>query len=353
MQQWPPEHRLELNGVTSIMGGQHQRWLMVGAALWISISSISADAKPKRAPEVTPPPDPIVHYDRGNKKGARNFLPSDDCTETPCVVTQHGAFQFPPEVVGNYIVRMNYIHENVLRQILLFQESTTLEQKFAERLLNRYPNRKAINLMHMVDAGKISTIYIYGLLLQNDFSEGDLISVSLTDTKDHTCTKDYFYRFHRTGAVPDIDLALLYPIEYYKPNPGNVVQGTIGGAAISMSVGTNMDPNKKYNWFSKTVRAVRLNLFTGIITRKQLGAIGGDNVTQDKIDGFSGIGVTLFEFINAGYGVNWTRTPHTFFPFVGIEVKHIYDFFRSLKPDSHSRWIKYMKEEQGRPLLQH
>ncbi len=175
-----------------------------------------------------------------------------------------------------------------------------------------------------------------------------MIAVNFTDTKDPLNTKDYFYRFHRTGPVPDIDLALLYPLDYYHPNPGDAVQGTIGGAAISLSVGTNMDPGKKYNWFAKTMRAIRLNLFTGIITRKQLNTIAAGTVVRDRVDGFSGIGITLFEFVNAGYGINWIRTPHTFFPFVGIEVKHIYEFFRSLKPDSHSRWIKYIQEEKSR-----
>lgn len=303
---------------------------------------------PKETPAPLPPPSPIVMVDHGTKKGVRHFVSSDTCIETPCIVTQYGAWQFPPEVVGNYVIRMGYVHANHYHPIALFQESTTLEQKLAERLLNRYPNRKVINLQQLVESGKTSTIYMYGILLQSEITEGDLIAVSFTDVHEPLNTTDYYYRFHRTGPMPDIDLALLYPLDFYHPNPGDAVQGTVGGAAISLSVGTNMDPEKKYNWFAKTMRAIRLNLFTGIITRKQLNTIAAGTVTRDRVDGFSGVGITVFEFVNAGYGINWFRTPHTFFPFVGIEVKHIYDFFRSLKPDSHSRWMKYIKEEQSR-----
>lgn len=304
----------------------------------------------KRLSQETPvePPAPMVQYDPGTKKGARNFVDSADCIETPCIITQHGAMKFAPEVVDHYMVRMGYVHDKVFRPIALFQESTTLEQKMAERLLNRYPNRKAINLMHMVESGNLSTIYVYGLLLQNNIGEGDLITISLTSITDPTQTKDYFYRFHRTGAVPDFDITLLYPLNYYHPNPGEQVQGTFGGAAFSFSVGTHMDPRKKYNWVAKGFRAVRLNLFLGVVTRKELTTVSTGTVTKDNADGFAGLGITLFEFLNAGYGVNMFRSPHTFFPFVGIEVKHVYEFFKSLKPDSHSRWVKYMKEEQNR-----
>lgn len=322
------------------------RWILFGL---IILCTPPLAAKSKKAAEPSPPPIPIVHYDAGSKKGARHFQDSADCVEMPCIITQHGAWQFSPEVVGHYMVRLGYVHDKVFRPIALFQESTTLEQKITERLLNRYPNRKAVNLMHMVESGKISTIYVYGLLLQNDIAEGDLITINFTNYADPTQTKDYFYRFHRTGAVPDFDITLLYPLSYYHPNPGEQVQGTFGGAAFSFSVGTHMDPRKKYNWVMKGFRAVRTNLFLGIITRKELHTISTDTVTKDNADGFVGFGITLFEFLNAGYGVNMIRSPHTFFPFVGIEVKHVYEFFKSLKPDSHSRWVKYMKEEQHRP----
>lgn len=325
-----------------------QNWILILGLMGITLISFPLAAKSKKPVEPPPTPAPTIQFDPGTKKGPRNFATSDDCVQTPCIITQHGAWQFAPEVVDHYMVRMGYVHEKVFRPIALFQESTTLEQKMAERLLNRYPNRNAVNLMHMVESGKISTIYVYGLLLQNDIGEGDLITISLTSNSDPTQTKDYFYRFHRTGAVPDFDITLLYPLNYYHPNPGEQVQGTFGGAAFSFSVGTHMDPRKKYNWFMKGMRALRMNLFLGVVTRKELTTVSTGTVTKDNADGFVGMGITLFEFLNAGYGVNMIRSPHTFFPFVGIEVKHVYEFFRSLKPDSHSRWVKYVKEEEQR-----
>jgi hypothetical protein len=329
--------------------------IVIIVVLLCGLSLVHAKSKPKPPePGAIESLPPQIFFDRGDggrsarTKAPRSFGPSEDCSSTPCIVTQHGAWQFPPDVVGRYAIRMGFVHENHYHPIELFQESTTLEQKMAERLLNRSPNRKAINLMHALESGKVTTVYAYGLLLQNDIKEGDLIAISLTDTKDPLQVTDYFYRFHRTGLVPDFDFTLLYPINFYHPNPGDQVQGTYGGAAFSFSVGTNMDPGKKNNWFVKGLRAVRLNLFMGLLTRKELANIPAGTIVQDKLDGFVGMGFTFFEFLNAGYGVNLVRSPHTFFPFVGLEVKHVYEFFRSLKPDTHSRWVRYMKEEAAR-----
>lgn len=263
-------------------------------------------------------------------------------------MTQHGAWRFDPAIVGAYRVTMGYLHDGTLRPILLFQESTTLEQMLGERVLNRYPNRKVINLMRMVETGTAQTIYMYGLLLQHDIAEGDPIVIGLTDLADDADTHDFYFRYHHTGAVPDIDLALLYPIDYFRPNPNGTIQGATAGIAFSFSVGSNMDPERQYGWARKILRAVRLNLFTGLLSRKELTPIGGDLVVRDRFDGFGGAGITLFDFLNAGYGINFVRSPHSFFPFVGVEVRHVFEFIRSLKPDTHSRWKKYLEEEAAR-----
>ncbi|MBI4373892.1 MAG: hypothetical protein HY542_03345 [Deltaproteobacteria bacterium] len=39
------------------------------------------------------------------------------------------------------------------------------------------------------------------------------------------------------------------------------------------------------------------------------------------------------------------NSPRTTFPFVGIEVRHLMEFIRTLKKDTHTRWRKYLKEE--------
>lgn len=295
-----------------------------------------------------PAPSELVQFDPGAKKGARNFQAIGHCVDKPCVITQHGAWRFDPAVVGTQRVTMGYIHDGTLRSILLFQESTTLEQMLGERVLNRYPNRKVINLMRMVETGTTQTIYMYGLLLQHDIAEGDPIVITLTDPANSTGTHDFYFRYHRTGVVPDIDLALLYPLDYFRPNPNGAIQGATAGIAFSFSVGSNMDPERQYGWARKILRAVRFNLFTGLLSRKELTPIGGDLVVRDRFDGFGGAGITLFDFLNAGYGINFVRSPHSFFPFVGVEVRHVFEFIRSLKPDTHSRWKRYLEEETAR-----
>lgn len=291
---------------------------------------------------------PLIEFDRGTKGGLRDFRGVEGCIETPCVVTQHGAWRFSPETVGAYRVEMSYIHEASQHAIGLFQQSTTLEQKFGERLLNRYPNRKIINLVRMVETGKVPIIYMYGILLQHDVREGEPVIIRLSSIADPTSVQEYYFRYHKTGAVPDIDISLLYPIDFFQPNPDNAIQGATAGIAFSFSVGTNMDPEKHYGWMRKIMRAVRLNLFTGMLTRKELKRMGGDLVVGDTFDGFGGAGITLFDFLNLGYGINFARSPHSTFPFVGLEVRHVFEFIRSLKQDTHTRWEKYLKQEEKR-----
>ncbi|MBI4239067.1 MAG: hypothetical protein HY696_11730 [Deltaproteobacteria bacterium] len=291
-------------------------------------------------------PTPAVLFDRGAKKKPRAFESVDRCVETPCIVTQHGAWQFAPSVVDAYRVEMSYFHEGSQRPIGLFQQSTTLEQKVAERLLNRHPNRKIVNLMQLVERGTAPTIFMYGVLLQYEIRDGDPVIVRLTRFADPTDVREYYFRYHKTGPVPDIDISLLYPIGFFHPNPNDAIQGATTGAAFSFSIGSHMDPERHYGWFRKSLRAVRLNLFTGLVTRKELKAMGGDLVVSDSVDGFGGIGLTVFDFLNLGYGINFVRTPHSTFPFVGIEVKHVFEFIRSLKQDTHTKWEKYLREER-------
>ncbi|MBI2346516.1 MAG: hypothetical protein HYV03_06495, partial [Deltaproteobacteria bacterium] len=187
---------------------------------------------------------------------------------------------------------MGYIHEGAHRPIGLFQQSTTLEQKLGERLLNRYPNRTIVNLVRLVETGAVTTIYMYGILLQYDIREGDPVIVTLTHLTDPTRVEEYYFRYHKTGPVPDLDLSLLYPINIFHPNPGDTIQGATAGAAFSLSMGSNMDPERHYGWIRKLVRAVRFNIFLGLLTRKELTPVGGDLVVKDAVDGFGGAGMT-------------------------------------------------------------
>lgn len=314
--------------------------------LFLAGGSVQAAKKIPKTP--LPPPDAFVMYDHGRKHGPRDFLPVGGCVETPCVVTQHGAWRFDPAVVGAYRVTMGTIHDGAYRPVGLFQQSTSLEQKLGERLLNRYPNRKIVNLTLMVETGNVPTLYMYGILLQYDIHEGDPVIITLIGLNDPTVVHEYYFRYHKTGPVPDIDLSLLYPVDFFHPNPGDTVQGATAGAAFSFSVGSNMDPERRYSWFKKIARAVRFNLFLGLLTRKELRTIGGDLVVRDAMDGFGGAGLTFFDFLNVGYGVNFVRSPRSTFPFVGLEVRHVFEFIRSLKRDTHTRWEKYLLEEAGR-----
>lgn len=318
-------------------------WVLVGGLCGLALVPARVQAAAARAPVTA-----LVEFDRGEKKGERLFRSADDCHTKPCGITQHGALRFHASVPRQYRVEMGYIHGGVYRPIDLFQQSTSLEQKLGERLLNRHPNRKIVNLSRMVERGDLNTVYVYGLRLQYEMAQGDPIVVRLIRYDRPDEINEYYFRYHHAGVRADFDLAFLYPINYFHPNPNDTIQSANAGIAFSLSAGTNMDPDRRYSWFSKIMRSVRLNLFTGVINRRVLGDIAGDRVIQDDADGFGGVGLTFFDFLIAGYGINVFHTPRSAFPFVGLEFRHAFDFIRSLKSDTHTKWEQYLEAEQGR-----
>lgn len=289
-----------------------------------------------------------VAYDRGVSHHERNFIAAENCTATPCIITQWGAIRLPKGVAKNHRMELGMLHRGTFQQIHLFQESTTLEQKVSERIFTRKPNRSIVNLARLVASGKAETIYMYGLLLQYDLDEGDLMSLQLTSLKNPSHVEEYFFRYHHDGAKFDVDIAFVQPINIFHPNPGGVIQAAYSTAALSFSVARAMDPEKHYSLLNKMTRAVRFNLFTGLLLRKDVGSFNGDAITEEFFDGFGGVGVTVLDFLAFGYGGNFVRSPHTTFPFVGIEIRHLMEFLRTLKADTHSRWQKYLKEEMAK-----
>jgi hypothetical protein len=200
----------------------------------------------------------------------------------------------------------------------------------------------------MIETGKTNNIFIYGLLLQYEFDEGDLLALQITSLKNPKKVQEYYFRYHHDGYIWDLDLAFVQPINKFHPNPGGVIQAAYSTTALSFSVAKPMDPDKKYKLLSKVMRAVRFNIFSGILLRRDVASFNGDNITKDYFDGFGGAGITFFNFLAAGYGANFIQSPHTTFPFVGIEVRHLAEFLRTLKKDTHSQWKKYLKREMER-----
>ncbi len=292
----------------------------------------------------------FVSYDRGAKKGNRSFQVASRCATRPCIVTEDGAIRLSKKAGKKYRVELLLLHRGSLYPVSIFQESTTIEQQLSERIFNRRPNRKAIHLELMMERGLMDTIYIYGLLLQYAMEEGDLLTLKLTSLANPVEVEEYFFRFHDQGLQWDIDLAFVQPLNLFTPNPGGVIRAAYSTVALSLSVGGVMDPDRNYNLFGKIERAVRFNLFGGLLLREDILNLNGDNITQDYVDGFTGLGVTFFDFLAAGYGVNLVRSPHTTFPFVGIEIRHLLEFIHSLKKDTHTRWEKYLEEEKQRNL---
>ena len=293
-----------------------------------------------------------VEYDRGAKHKDRVYLPAEACVHSPCIITQWGAIRIPKGIATTHRVEIGAMHRGMFQSLALFQESTSLEQKLSERIFNRKPNRKIVNLERLAEQGKTEAIFLYGVLLQHELDEGDLLALQLTSLRNPSQVEEYFFRYHHDGAKFDLDMAFVQPINIFNPNPGGIVQAAYSTAALSFSVARAMDPEKHYSLPSKMVRAVRGNLFLGLLLRKDVQSFNGDNITAEFFDGFGGLGVTVFDFLAFGYGGNFIRSPHTTFPFVGLEVRHLTEFIRTLKADTHTRWQKYLKEEMAKPAVQ-
>lgn len=284
----------------------------------------------------------FLEYDRGQKGAQREFLSADRCQDVPCVITQWGAIRFSEGMKKSH-VELGVLHRGVFRSVAFFQESTTLEQKLSERLLTQKPNRKIVNLEKLLESGETNTLYLYGLLLQYELEEGDILVIRVQNS-------EYYFRYHYAGTHFDADLAFIQPINFFNPNPGSMIRAAYSTVSLSLSLKRAMDPEKHYSLMGKLSRAVRWNLMLGLLIRKDVVPFNGDNITGESLDGFAGLGVTVFDFLAFGYGANMVRSPHTTFPFVGIEMGHLLHFLHSIKSDTHTRWKKYLEEQEGEVL---
>jgi len=288
---------------------------------------------------------PELEFDRGKDSRDRNWKSAENCMSKPCTLTEHGAIRVSKEVSKKYKIEIGNLHRGSYRQISLFEESTSLEQKFTERIFNKRPNRKIVNLSRLIETGNTQTIFMYGILLQYEFDEGDLIALRLIPRKSAEDVIEFYFRYHQDALKFDVDIAFVQPINYFTPNPRNEIQAALSTAALSFSVARAIDPDDENNFLAKTLWAIRFNLFLGLLARTEVANYQGDKITKDYFDGFVGAGFSFFGFLAGGYGVNLARSPRAFFPFVGIEFVHLTEFLRSLKQDTHTRWQNYLKEE--------
>jgi len=285
-----------------------------------------------------------ITYDRGGREGPREFVSAKRCQESPCVVTQDGAIKISPQFVSDYQVSLGLIHDGLYRPVHLFQQSSTLDERLSERLFNTQQNRKIFDLSRSIEEGKTEVIHLYGLRLHYDIEEGDPLILTLTSQENVRDYKSSYFRYHQEGLIWDLDLALIQPVDTLRSDSGELVQGSTISIAFSLSLGSYMDPEVPYRWRSKILHAWRANLFLGLLSRR----VVDDSIVVEQIDGFVGGGLTLLDFFIVGAGVNTSRSPHSVFPFVGLEVNHVYKFLRSLKRSTHEEWLQYQEQERKR-----
>ena len=293
----------------------------------------------------TPTPKDITYNKGHHKKAIPYYQLGNDCQFTPCVVGKYGSIQLSENIRKNLEIEIGYFNQDGYHSLAFFQEGAEFNETLLERVFNKRKNRNMFNLEHALQTGNTNTIYLYGILLHYQLKEGDVVIVRLKDPKNQNNRREFYFRYHRKGPIFDADVAIISPLNYFTPNPNSVVRNASISAALSFSVGTYMDPEKDCNYFTKFIYAWRFNLFAGFLKRGEMKNVGGDQYVDQEFDGFVGAGFTFADFIIGGMGINMARSPHTFFPFVGIEVNNLYSVLKSLKKSTKKKWKRYMIEQ--------
>lgn len=286
-----------------------------------------------------------VTFDRGKKGDPRNFQSADSCQSSPCILSQRGAIRFDKKITGTHNIELGYIHEEVYSPFTYFQAASTLDEKVTQRLFNKSQNREVFNLERALRLGEEDTVHVYGMLLHYNVDEGDLFVVTLTDDKNPKKKSHTYFRYHKDGPIWDVDVGILAPINYFRPNPNRVIRGARIALGLSTTLGWYMDPERRYSFGGKLLHSFKLNMVGGLMSRRELVSLSGDQIVDDNFDGFVGGGFTFLDLIIAGVGVNLVRSPHAIFPYAGLEVKHFYQFIKSLKKSTKKRWNHYLTEE--------
>lgn len=300
---------------------------------------------PVIAKTAEPKDQQLITYDRGKKNGPRTYQTASQCHSTPCIVSRYGAIRLAKNVSQNYRVELGLVHKDEFTSVSLFQAASELDDKVSERLFYKRQNRKVFNLEDALNTGQIHTVYIYGIDLHHTIDEADLIVVTLRHLKNPKDVRHYYFRHHRDGPIWDLDVALITPVKFFRPNPNDVIRGASASPAFSLTLGWYADPEKKLTFGKKFLHAWKFNLASGVLIRRELVNRTADQFVDYKFDGFVGAGLTFLDFVSLGYGINFVRAPHSSFPFVGIEVRHAYEFIRSLRQSTNKKWRRYLKQQ--------
>jgi len=288
-----------------------------------------------------------IYYSRGHRKNDTTYKSANACVKVPCVVSQKGKIKFNRAITEKYAVEIGVVNKGKYASYSINQTPVDKDDHMSERVLQRKLNKKVLNIDQALYTGKLDVVYVYGLLLEYPMYEGDLIVVALTDPTNILNKYYYYFRYHRDGVIFDFDVAIINPIDVFWPNPNNRLKGTDLTAGLSFSWGWNMDPEKKYNFLRKFLHCWKFNITTGVMRRNQENIVGADRVGRNYIDGFIGGGLTFLNIINGGFAVNMARSPHAVFPYVGVELKSLFNLFQSLGKSRNKKWEEYIRQEQN------
>lgn len=290
--------------------------------------------------------EPKVLYSVGQDKNRHDFQEASGCRLTPCLINKYAAIQLPHGLKKRYTVELGYLHNDTHQSLAFFQSGSTLDERLNERIFNKEQNRRVFNLVNAVNSGQTDTIYLYGIRLHYEFNEGDVLVLTLTDNKRPNQSTGYYFRYHVPGPIWDLDVALLFPVNYFRPNPGSIIRSGRVALGVSYSLGWYMKPEEKYSFFRKFLYAWKFNIVGGLMTRQEVvNFTPTDRIVDTKFDTFVGGGFTFLDVVTGGYAVNLIREPRAAFPFVGIETKALYDLIRSVKRNTGKKWQRYLERQ--------
>ena len=292
----------------------------------------------------------LLRYDKGRETQRRIYRNAEQCTDRPCVLTQHGALRFDwGEEVGRYKISLWLLHRGTLTQIDYLEKRSALDYFLVERMFNRRRNRKIWSLLQRIEEGELDTLYVYGINLQYALDQGDPLIVEITHRDVPNRHQRYYFRFHRSGFRLAFDVALLIPINSVRiPSPDPPYVNSNLNAAATFQIARNKDPEAQYSWFQKILLSGHPTLFLGLLNRKL--QLDGEQPKRQS-DLFVGAGVTFLDFLFLGWGANVIQQPHTTTPFVGLHIGKAIKFVRQLNRSSPQKWDDYLENERTKSVV--
>lgn len=288
-----------------------------------------------------------VEFDRGRGSGLREFQSADRCMTTPCVVTHDGAIRFRFDPGEPVEIDAAFLHEGNVSPILLFEKREREDYAVFERIFHPHRNKRTWDIRSRIERHELETLYLFGLTQQYRIDDGDPIVIEVRSLREPSQTRQYFFRYYATGTQLGCDVAIVFPLNVYPPPEEDTTIRYLGPAfALTVSVGWNMDPERRYTPLVKLAHALHPVVIAGVLSRDVLRDSASDDVWQ--MDLLLGGGLQFLDFLVLGYGASVIHEPRVGAALLGLNLAALGRVLDRLNDTRSADWDAYLNAEKRR-----